>query len=98
MQLNKKGLYESMICIQINHIHLTLLHSERPKLYTILAFLSAIGLIYVQELTWILRWMCTPPCFSVILQRHIFFMTSHLPGIISELAGPRSAIGRAPDS
>ena len=25
-------------------IHLTLLHSERPKLYTILAFLSAIGL------------------------------------------------------
>ena len=26
--------------------HLTLLHSERPKLYTILAFLSAIGLIY----------------------------------------------------
>ena len=26
--------------------YLTLLHSERPKLYTILAFLSAIGLIY----------------------------------------------------
>ena len=25
-------------------LHLTLLHSERPKLYTILAFLSAIGL------------------------------------------------------
>ena len=25
--------------------HLTLLHSERPKLHTILAFLSAIGLI-----------------------------------------------------
>ena len=79
MQLNKKGLYESMICIQINHIHLTLLHSERPKLHTILAFLSAIELIYVQENMWILRWMCTPPCFSVILQRQIFFVTSHLP-------------------
>ena len=26
-------------------LHLTLLHSERPKLYTILAFLSAVGLI-----------------------------------------------------
>ena len=26
---------------------LTLLHSERPKLYTILAFLSVIGLTYV---------------------------------------------------
>ena len=24
--------------------HLTLLHSERPKLYTVLAFLSAVGL------------------------------------------------------
>ena len=34
--------------ITVNHlkslIYLTLLHSERPKLYTILAFLSAIGL------------------------------------------------------
>ena len=28
----------------INRICVTLLHSERPKLYTILAFLSAIGL------------------------------------------------------
>ena len=27
-----------------HQIYLTLLHSERPKLYTILAFLSAIGL------------------------------------------------------
>ena len=27
-----------------NKLHVTLLHSERPKLYTILAFLSAIGL------------------------------------------------------
>ena len=29
--------------------HLTFLHSERPKLYTILAFLSAIGLIKLQR-------------------------------------------------
>ena len=28
-------------------IYLNLLHSERPKLYTILAFLSAVGLISV---------------------------------------------------
>ena len=27
-------------------ISLTLLHSERPKLYTILAFLSVIGFVY----------------------------------------------------
>ena len=30
-------------------LHLTLLHSERPKLYTILAFLSAIGLNFKVE-------------------------------------------------
>ena len=32
--------------------NLTLLHSERPKLYTILAFLSAVGLIelYIQSI------------------------------------------------
>ena len=29
-----------------NGLHLTLLHSERPKLYTILAFLSTTGLKY----------------------------------------------------
>ena len=34
-----------MICSpRSKFFHLTLLHSERPKLYTILAFLSAIGL------------------------------------------------------
>ena len=33
---------------------LTLLHSERPKLYSILAFLSAIGLkeIFLERLQW----------------------------------------------
>ena len=30
--------------------HLTLLHSERPKLYSILAFLSAVGLTVVNIL------------------------------------------------
>ena len=30
--------------------HLTLLHSERPKLYTILAFLSAVGLNQAAQL------------------------------------------------
>ena len=30
--------------LKVNPFTLTLLHSERPKLYTILAFLSAIGL------------------------------------------------------
>ena len=35
------GLSEYSICICT---FLTLLHSERPKLYTILAFLSAVGL------------------------------------------------------
>ena len=29
------------------HMYITLLHSERPKLYTILAFLNAIGLISI---------------------------------------------------
>ena len=36
---------------------LTLLHSERPKLYTILAFLSAIGYIF--------KCVGTHPCVSV---------------------------------
>ena len=30
---------------------LTLLHSERPKLHTILAFLSAIGLTFIRNLS-----------------------------------------------
>ena len=34
----------SKLCIPRPDGSLTLLHSERPKLYTILAFLSAIGL------------------------------------------------------
>ena len=34
--------YEIILCVII--IDLTQLHSERPKLYTILAFLSAVGL------------------------------------------------------
>ena len=38
---------------------LTLLHSERPKLYAILAFLSALGL----------RCMGIPPCFSTIVTK-----------------------------
>ena len=32
------------VSVKPNHCDLTLLHSERPKLYTILAFLSALGL------------------------------------------------------
>ena len=40
-----KELFLYIICLKIYHlINLTLLHSERPKLYTILALLSAIGL------------------------------------------------------
>ena len=31
-------------CIELNRNFLTLLHSDSPKLHTILAFLSAIGL------------------------------------------------------
>ena len=34
-------------------IHLTLLHSERPKLYAILAFLSAVGLKDLQTIFFI---------------------------------------------
>ena len=33
-----------LLCGHFQSIILTLLHSERPKLYTILAFLSAVGL------------------------------------------------------
>ena len=38
----------TILCCKANHAAnlLTLLHSERPKLYTILAFLSAIKLIF----------------------------------------------------
>ena len=38
----KFSCHEIILCVII--INLTLLHSERPKLYTILAFLSAVGL------------------------------------------------------
>ena len=44
-----KLLFKDSLCLQV-HIKssvLILLHSERPKLYTILAFLSAIGVIYM---------------------------------------------------
>ena len=34
------------LCPWMMKLILTVLHSERPKLYTILAFLSAIGLIF----------------------------------------------------
>ena len=34
----------ALFCYSVSLIHLTLLLSERPKLYTILAFLSAEGL------------------------------------------------------
>ena len=44
----------------------TLLHSERPKLYAILAFLSAIGL----------RLMSPSQLFSTILQEETTFLTS----------------------
>ena len=39
-----KGIFKIMIYNTTVTIYLTLLHSEWPKLYTILAFLSAIGL------------------------------------------------------
>ena len=34
-----------LLLLKVYHFNLTLLHSERPNLHTILAFLSAIGLI-----------------------------------------------------
>ena len=33
--------------------NLTLLHSERPKLYTILAFLSAIGIRFATQILYV---------------------------------------------
>ena len=41
--LNADG--RKLLPLKMHWYNLTLLHSERPKLYTILAFLSAIGLI-----------------------------------------------------
>ena len=40
-----------MKCLQTIFFDLTLLHSERPKLYTILAFLGAIGLRGLSEIS-----------------------------------------------
>ena len=40
------------IKIELFPLTLTLLHSERPKLYTILAFLSAIGLKHIGKKQW----------------------------------------------
>ena len=45
---------------------LTLLHSERPKLYAILAFLSAIGLSS-------LIWVCTVCSGEIYLSRYLHF-------------------------
>ena len=46
--------------------NLTLLHSERPKLYGVLAFLSAVGLNRVTSFS---------ICFSVITKVSFFFFT-----------------------
>ena len=55
---NSQGDYRSGVCLSTDSlgaaappvfIFLTLLHSERPKLYAILAFLSAIGLRNFQD-------------------------------------------------
>ena len=48
-----KGIPLSDICFCANC--LTLLHSERPKLYKILAFLSAVGLIGLVAITKMLK-------------------------------------------
>ena len=44
MKWNLDDKSDGIRIIILSYIYLTLLHSERPKLYAILAFLSAIGL------------------------------------------------------
>ena len=54
LKKNKKILQKNMIYMSFESTSvflLTLLHSDRPKLYTLLAFLSAKGLMVKEKIT-----------------------------------------------
>ena len=55
---------------------LTLLHSERPKLYTILAFLSAVGLNIITLIIQLCRLILD---FTVWIQHNMIFLFFNVP-------------------
>ena len=95
MDLYPHGCQSSLITDGYKKPYLTLLHSERPKLYTILAFLSAIGL----NRDTLSKIICFPkrdpsrmaaktskqddiPSLHFALLKHLMLLSSLMPAVI----------------